>query len=63
MVGQSNTVLVEVDVQQKYRKHKIGSRLLNEVIDFAKQEKCENSAGSFHDGTLMRLNFIKKWAL
>ena len=33
--------LDDLYVQEKYRQHKIGSRLLNEVIDFAKQEKCK----------------------
>ncbi len=33
--------LDDLYVKENYRKHKIGSRLLNTVIDFAKKEKCK----------------------
>ncbi len=52
--------LDDLYVQEKYRKHKIGSRLLNEVIDFAKQEKCKKLRWLVSRWNIDAIEFYKK---
>ncbi len=52
--------LDDLYVTENYRKHKIGSRLLNTVIDFAKKEKCKKLRWLVSKWNTDAIEFYKK---
>lgn len=52
--------LDDLYVKENYRKHKIGSRLLNTVIDFAKKEKCKKLRWLVSKWNTEAIEFYKK---
>ncbi len=52
--------LDDLYVQEKYRKHKIGSRLLYTVIDFAKKENCKRLRWLVSKWNTNAIEFYKK---
>ncbi len=52
--------LDDLYVEEKYRKHKIGSRLLYKVIDFAKKENCKRLRWLVSKWNTNAIEFYKK---